>query len=78
VALPLEPAVRQVAAVERENRPDCRVSGPGQEVADRQVVAAADERVQSAGPSGLAPAPSAPTQRAGERAGPCSSRRHQQ
>ncbi|MGH3206828.1 MAG: hypothetical protein ACRDNO_03620 [Trebonia sp.] len=45
MTLPLELTVRQVDAVEREDDPDDRVSRPGQEVADRHAVAAADERL---------------------------------
>ena len=45
VALPLELAVRQVDAVEREDGPDHGVSRPGQQVGEREVIAAADERL---------------------------------
>jgi len=45
VPLPFEPGVREVDAVERQNRADHRVPDPAQHGLDRELVAPGDERL---------------------------------
>jgi len=45
VPLPFEPGVREVDAVERQNRADHRVPDPAQQGLDREIVAPGDERL---------------------------------
>jgi hypothetical protein len=51
VALPFELLMRHVDVVEREDRPDHRLSRPRQQVLERQVITAAGERL-AGGPAG--------------------------